>query len=456
MFLISPQSVLDLTMTSPDYITTLLQGGVLDRDSIAYTLHNRKPLITDIDRERLYSRNGTAKQVVDDPAQSTWTQGFSLDDEATNEKLEPIQRVLRRQLPIADGWNRLYGMGCLVLGFNDGRNFAAPVGKATTITWAHAFSRRHIFQIIFDQDKLSPTFGQPQHYLIRAGRPGGPPTGQASLIHADRLLPLVERPMMHPIVGGSALDPVWNDLEDRSSIGWASSEAFYQNASPKFVLKTQRPLTQAQEQQVDQQMSQIRSNVRDVTKMLASMELVPLTKGGDIAKPLEHIIANTLLISDATGMPFSRFFKYHLTSGDALDWANREWFNYISHRQQSFALPVIETLMDRLAKAGIITIEQAQSKVEFSPPGVQTRDDIAKTVRNEAIGLGSAAKVGYVPKDVMKHYEKAPSDMVIPQPAGPNGPNDTGEKGTAAEGKEMASTKNLSRGKPKTPAKKGT
>lgn len=439
--LITNQGVLDLTGATPDYMTQVMEGLFLPRTHEFAATHNRLPHIEDIDREIMYMRNGTARLIIDEPAEHTWAQGFTLNDEKAARTMDRAWRALRQSLPIADRWNRLYGMGFLVLGFNDGKPLSAPLsGNATTLVWAHAFNRSHIDRVVYDKDKLSKTFGQPIAYILRTGRPGERGATATVQVHLDRIIPLIERPQVHPIQGGSWLDPAWNDLEDAASVFWASAQAFYANASPKLILKTMKPLTSEQESSFDSQFRETRTGGRDVMKMLQSMSLEPVVGARDIAAPLERIVSCATALSHATGIPFSRFYTRDLTSKEALAGAAREWFEFLSIRQRGFGTVVVEALLDRFWKAGLITEEQALAKVMWNPPMVLTREDLSRIVRNEAIGWASAGKTGFVPQDLVPYFVPAPAGFVV------DAGQEEAQGDADSEEEERTSTKGLSRG----------
>lgn len=425
--LLTGNGLFDLSQRTPDYMTQMLRGQILPRNHKFVALHNRKRIIVDDERLIMYMRGGPTYVLVDETVFDTWAQGVKFDSEQTQKKFDVLWDTLKPATIVADVWNRVFGMGFVVLGFNDNRALSAPVeqGSATELVWAYGFSRTHIQEILYDENIGSNTFGKPVLYLVRSGRPGADGSGQPIYVHADRVWVHNESPHVHPLNGHSQLDRPWNDLEDSLSVGWASSEAYYGNASPKLLLKTQRPLVAKQEAAVDEQLAQTDSGVRRVIKMLSSMELVPLTGKGDIAKPLEHLIVAYSGLSNASGVPFSRFFRYHITSGDGLDWARREWYEFVSGRQHGYgktALRGPEGLFVKLAHAGLFTKEERHAAFKWLPPRTPTREDIAKYVRNESIGFATAAKAGALHKDMEEHFEKLP-DTYTP-PAGEVTPGD--------------------------------
>lgn len=455
-FLVGNQGILDLTSMSPENAAQLIGTWGLPQTHSFSSLHNRQTVITDPDREIFYTRHGVARMIVDEPARATWKEGFTHPDKKIAEEIDSLWPVIEEAVERGDVWNRLYGGGFVVQGYNDGRPLSAPLGKASDITWAHAFSRKHVEKIEYDRVRGSPTYGLPVIYRLRTSRPGANEGtgGETVAVHADRILPLVERPSVNPLFGGSWLDPSWNDLEDIASLVWANAEAYHANASPKLALKTQRPLTKEQSAEFNRNLTKVRSGVRDVLKMLTTMELVPLNGQNQIPPPLEHVITSYVSLSLATGMPFSWFYQVHITSGEGLDWAARQKYEFIAERQATFGKRVARHWLTRnLAKAGMIDAKAARRAVTWNPPRTQTREDISKNVRNEAIAYASAVKAGgVIPKDLADRFVAAPPEVIafmeklatLGKPAASDG------EGPKAQGEQKsgASTKNQSRGKP--------
>lgn len=457
--IISNQGVLDLSSATPETMGQLVGAYGLPQEHSFATLHNRLKGITDPHREIFYTRHGVARNIVDEPALLTWKEGFSHPVEGVATTIEELWPVIEDAVMRADIWDRLYGSGFVVQGYNDGRPLASSLGKATDITWAHAFSRRHVADIAYDKDPASNTYGQPVIYKLRTSRPGGVDgTGEIVSVHRDRILPLVERPAVNPLLGESCLNVAWNDLEDIASIVWANAEAYYGNASPKLALKTARPLTPDQDAAFNRNISAVRSGVRSVVKMLSTMELIPLNGQNQIPKPLEHAITSYVSLSLATGMPFSWFYQVHITSGDGMEWAERQKFAFITDRQRTFGKKVARHWLGSLAKAGMVDARAARRPVIWNTPRTETREDIAKNARNEAIALAtSVAKTGLIPAQLKDRFVNAPPEviqfmerLITLGKAQPGEKDDkggtTGEKSIQPESQSAASTKNLSRG----------
>jgi len=424
--IVSNEGFRDISPGAPSYMTQMELGNFLPEDHRQSTLHNRKKYITDHDRLLMYMRGGISKVIVDDPAYDTWLNGVSFEDQKLTEVVSKIWPVIEEPLEVADIWAGVFGMGFVILGYNDSQDLAAPVDKADNITWAEGFSRTHIDEILFGNDPNdTSTYRQPRAALIRAGKPGEEGSEQI-LVHADRILFVTRNKHVHPINGGSDLDKPYNDLEDGLGVSWASAESYYAGASPKMLLKTMKPLTTKQDSAIEEQTRQMQSNLRHLIKMLHGMDFTKLTSGADVAKPLEHVVAVFTFLSTSTGIPFSKWFRHHLNGGEAIDWANREWDEYIGNRRRRFGKRIIHRLLGKLAKAKMITDAQAQAIPIWSPPRIMTREDIARIARNEATSIATAAKgAGMIHKELADRFQPlTPEQIAMIKALGPSAEGD--------------------------------
>lgn len=411
--LISNRGFQDLSPGAPDYTTQMQLGAFLPADHRQASLHNRKRVLTDYDRLVMYGRGGITKVIVDDPATDTWLDGVRFEDEALNTVVGKVWPVIEESVEIADIWAGVFGMGFVVLGYNDGKAISEPLDRADDVLWAEGFSRTHITEVIYDNVVGSPTYREAKALRIRVGKPGEDGGSEESIVHCDRILFITRNKHIHPFIGGSDLDKPFNDLEDGLGIAWANAESYYSGASPKMVLKTMRPLTKPQEQQVDQQLKEMQSNLRQLAKMLHSMDLQKLTSGADVAKPLEHVVAVFTFLAASTGVPFSKWVKHHLSAGDALDWANREWDEFIGKRRRRFGNRVVRRLLLNLSKAGMVEKAKVLLKPIWTSPRTVTREDTGRTARNESTAVATSVQgAGMVHKELAGHFIPVPPETL--------------------------------------------
>jgi hypothetical protein len=203
----------------------------------ARTYKTFQTVISKDDLQYLYKRCDIAANAVDVPANDIFSKWFKIQSSINT--LPPELELLDQRLHTKDifleayRYCRLYGLGIVVLGLADDQPLDKPVGNVTGIDYLRAYSSREIYRIEWDEDPQSATFGQIKDYVITLKKRI---TSEAKIIHASRIIHVMEKTIEKSPWGISVLEPGYDLFQILKNTDWSAGEAYFQQASPLFVL----------------------------------------------------------------------------------------------------------------------------------------------------------------------------------------------------------------------------
>jgi phage-related protein (TIGR01555 family) len=237
------------------------------------------------DLKYLYQREGLATNAVDVPANdafSKWFEVRSYSDSAKqieNKTLEDAIWKLNRDLNVrsrfleAYVYCRLYGLGLVVIGLKDSTgDMSKKPQNVTGVDYLVALSAAEVKEIHFDENPKSPTYGEIDHYTLRIKSKSGE---QNKDIHASRVIHVMQKTLEKSPWGLSILEPAFDLFEVLKNIDWSSGEAYYQNASPLYVLTYKGHPSAEDLGQAEEDMKEIRVTSRYIKPESWELSTVP-------------------------------------------------------------------------------------------------------------------------------------------------------------------------------------
>lgn len=264
----------------------------------------------------MYERGGIANTVVAKVAKACWrdiptlTVGDDNNTIAGDEIVKLKNTGLFNAFERADILNRIGQYSVLFIGVQDENEFRDPICNGGEIEdlYFNIYNEDGIEIVEWDTDPVSERYGLPIRYQLQivdldTQSKLSPPV-KPVIVHYTRVVHLAEGSLENPIVGSSALQPVWDALIDKNKVRGGAAEAFFRNALQKFGLIADKEASfdnstegkAALEDEVEAFSNNMKSFMR-----LKNMDLQPIQPA--IASPREAFDVAVEEISGQTGIP---------------------------------------------------------------------------------------------------------------------------------------------------------
>ncbi|MGR4047923.1 DUF1073 domain-containing protein [Kosakonia cowanii] len=344
---------------------------------------------------RAYERNAVAYAAVHKLLESCWIDNPTIIDgeeakEATKttDWEKAVTKMLKKHWPKikdADRRNLVGRYSALLIQFRDGREWSEPVDRVVVARKKD----KAIVKLIpawesqvkpgnFDTDTLSETYGQPVSYNFNEQPVGddgtyGPVRGVT--VHPERIIILCEGSEDENMLSGVPfLRAGYNKLLDLEKVSGGSAEGFLKNASRQigiaFDKETDMKAIQAQAEKagfkdvgeaLNEKMSRFNKGT-DAAVALQAGQLSVLSVAAADPKPTWEVTANEFAAS--IQCPFTILFGQQ-TGRLASDEDKTDWAKRCNGRRWGFMSSVIETLLERFWKLGVID-EPASGEVTLA------------------------------------------------------------------------------------------
>jgi hypothetical protein len=355
-----------------------------------------------------YKRIGYAR-AVNLVARSCWRDGASLfegplivDGERQDPKpvMEEEMKKLRKQgiyrgLEKADTLNRIGSFSILFVGVPGGKA-NEPVqnenGRIEDVYFS-AYSQQSVTINKYDDNPESPRYGLPVEYTITPGKQVNNQSGCTSTTtdtrktfnaHWTRVVHLAEGALDNEIEGLSALEPIYDALNNLQKTSFSASESFWRNCMTKFVTLYEndgKKLTDTQKDTLDTAAKAFANEQQQFYNVKGAKDV----KFSDTNVPDPQSSVDTLLkeISAATGIPIRI-----LTGEGAGQLAGNEdkaSFNQlISDRQQQWCNLWLSSTLDILTAAGVIGEVPEDTFFHWPAPKAMDEETESKVRLNNA------------------------------------------------------------------------
>jgi len=202
-----------------------------------------------------------------------------------------------------------------------------------------------------ENDPASPNFGRPVLYKIKAGRKiettRGSPSVPDVLVHASRVIHMVEDLVEDQVYGVPRLMPIWNTLDDLEKVSGGSAEAFWLTAVRGIVAKVDNDFQFDTEQQRKAVETAIADFTHKMSRWIMPQGFDVQSLANEVAKPAEHFDMLIAEIAGATGIP-QRILLGSERGSLASEQDTANWNSRIMARQAQYAEPVVlRPLIDR-------------------------------------------------------------------------------------------------------------
>lgn len=310
----------------------------------------------------LYERCDIAGTTIDTPARDVWSKGFKIkviDEKGGEIQDSPLEKEIYRlnkehkilaAFEEAHRYSRLFGLGIVVMGLADGKEIINPVDQAQDLSFVRAFSDMEIDKINFDKKPESKTFGNIETYDISIAGD----TQTKFSVHQDRVIHVMEKTILKSARGISVLKGPFDLFQILKNTDWSAGEAYYQNASPLFVLTWEGeevpPLEEKERMKSDIEDFHVKKRII----MPAAYKLEAIQGSGQLPNPGN--VWNPIIerISGAVGLPKQILLG---TSAGALASGEtnlQQYYKDVAGDQVTFAEPLLIDFYTRLQRWGVL------------------------------------------------------------------------------------------------------
>ncbi len=334
-------------------------GGLRDY----YAIFGYKRILTANDFLGKYGRQDIASRVIDAPPNAVWTNPPLIKD---NDEMQAAwnkvaaEHELWNKMQRVDRLARLNSFSLLLFGFAGGGSMESPLrtGGKKELIYIRPVAGRTVTEIEFDDNVKSPRFGLPNKYKIEFDNPtdrGNTRTGartrrqRAVIVHASRVVHVVENPLEDSVFGEPIMEKVYNLLDDLLKVAGGTPEVFWLTANRGMQADIDSDLdidpadAKALAEEIEEYQHQLRRVIKTRgVKMNVLETTMPMPK-----ETFEMLIG---LLSGTTGIP-----RRILLGSEAGQLASEQdranWAERIDERRDLFAEPHVLNPTARLLQA---------------------------------------------------------------------------------------------------------
>jgi hypothetical protein len=316
-----------------------------------------------------YERGGVAETIMETFPDATWGGGCELiedpdPDTETNFELAAAELFRRydlwnklRRADILSGFGR-YGV-ILIGARGDLKSPLPDLSGKDALLYFTPLAEDNAKIHSFVDDVSNPRFGRPEYYQLTLGtsidgNPGlfnkvGTPSPE---VHWTRVIHLAEGKLDNEIFGKPRLRAVWNYLDDLLKVVGGGAEASWKRMDPGMHLDVdaEADLTPEDEDRMDEELEDFRHNM---TRVLRTRGTKVNLLSAPVAGFGPNVTSIMSLISATTKIP-----QRILTGSERGELAStqdrKNWSDRVMSRRESFALPIIHDLIDRLIDKGAL------------------------------------------------------------------------------------------------------
>lgn len=350
----------------------------------------------------LYLRCDIAGTAIDTPARDVWSKGFkikAIDEKGGEIQDSPLEKAiyqLNKEHKIlaafeeAHRYSRLFGLGIVVMGLADGKKIKESVDKAQSLSFVRAFSDMEIDELKFDKIRMSEHFGKIETYDISIA--GDIQTKFSA--HRDRVVHVMEKTKLKNARGISVLEGPFDLFQVLKNTDWSAGEAYYQNASPLFVLtwEGEEVPPKDEKEQMKTDIEDLHAKKRIIMPAAYKLEAIQgsgqLPDPGNVWGPIIKRIAGAVNIPEQILLGTS---AGALASGET---NLQQYYKDIAGVQVTFAEPLLVDFYTRLQRWGILP--EGRFEIEWASLWQMSERDTAiidyRKMQRGVLALGSAQR----------------------------------------------------------------
>lgn len=386
-----------------------------------YATFGWKKALTHEDFVRKYKRGGVARRIVNAFPDAMWSDPPIISgDDAFNKAWQDVLSVsVFAGLQKLDKLCRLGKFAVLVVGLDDGKSLdtpVSPVRDASTplrkITYLQAYPEGAVTIESWEEDPRSSRYGLPKMYSVDPGlftmqALSGINTQTTSMsrltsfkVHWTRVLHVAENALESPVLGASALESVYNDLDDLEKISGGSAEVFWLNSRQGMHVDVDKEmeLKPGDQEALSEEIDEYTHNLRRVIRTRG----VKVTNlGSDYLDPSGVYDVSLSNIAAGTGIPkrvLSGSEAGQLASQqDRANWANRVDERIAEYGNPTVLMPFLRLLIDArvLPQPSQLTITWPDAFKMNPLERAQTSAQMARSAANLAKTLFTVEQINH-------------------------------------------------------------
>lgn len=357
----------------------------------------------------LYKHVGLYRVIVDKPAQDIWDQGWNLDLEPPDPRLEAdVEDVDRRAgikqaLKRATIWARRDGKAYIILRLRDGTGDPSlqPRGVRGVVK-AQPVPRHRVTDVRFAVE--GDRAGEPEAYqVLRKNRGNG--TDEPTWYHWQRVIQVIQHPDEDDDDEGiSVLSWQLRDSQSFENVKWGAAESYYRYGAPLYAVHIDKEVSFDPDEDgkaLETKLDALRNNhTQKAWFKGATIEAV--TGSSRINEPGPYGALFMDALAGGAQIP-----KRELTGSEAgalasAGWDEKRYFNHILNDREDFGEPLIRSWYRRLDEWGLQTGLTARLRAITWPPHLElSEDELSQVMIRVGASLRSFAAVGLpAPLDV--------------------------------------------------------
>jgi hypothetical protein len=309
-----------------------------------------------------YKRQGIARRINNAYPNATWNCDVSIyeTEKDTETKFETILQEMTKRLRLFHYFkrvDRITGIGkygCLVIGFDDGKEAHEPVENPKGVLYVKPYKENQITIEEFEEDTTNERYGKPLMYKIKSKANVNKKTASSDkLVHWSRVIHVVDGCEDDDVYGVPRLEAVYNNLQNIETLSGGSTEMFWKGGFPGVAFEMDAGATVTSEVAKDMK-AQVEEYMHSLRRYLSlqGVKANPLTP--QVASPKAPFEMELTLISIASEIP-KRILEGSERGELASSQDAQAWNERVHERRKDYAEPVIiRQFIDRLIEVGIL------------------------------------------------------------------------------------------------------
>lgn len=367
---------------------------------------------------RLYEEVGVFSAVVDQWAEDTWSEGWTLDtkDERWAKEAARLddEVCIGEAFTDADRWHIVHGASLIYFNLEDatGDRTQEPRGVQRVLR-TQTVTRPSIGQPVVDDDEDSDRNGEVALWRVRLRGHG------MDLVHHGRVLHVRERPRENdPVNGIARARRILDDVLGYENLKWATYESYWQRAAPYLVAQVNpnARMNPTKAAKIKDEIDKLQSGI--IQKVLAdSFELKALNGASGLVNPKSYwdVAADSISVS-------ARIPK-HIVFGSAsgqLASSTEDTSRYYGRvsRRQGWATKLLLQWYELAAEWGLLPPVPDDLVIRFQSLDEPTFKEVLEVELLRAQALEKYRLTEYAPPQQVVDYEPgtAPPGPEPPRP----------------------------------------
>jgi SPP1 gp7 family putative phage head morphogenesis protein len=366
---------------------------------------------------RLYKQDGTFSRVVDQIAEDTWGEGWTLStkSEAWSKQAYALDERLqvRASMELTDKWHLIGGTALLYLYLDAaGEPWREPKSVAD-VFHLKAVPRTRIREAKLGDDPHDERFDRVRAYVLNKNM-GGQMT-----VHWQRVLEFRQYPDPDSEWEGISIGSrIHDDVRMKRNVEWAAVTAYGQRSAPLLVIqiKDGAQLGDADIDAMDEELGKLQAHV--IQHVIAeNFEVKAITGTAQLPDPMSWWLMAIRSLAVTTGIPA------HIIAGMATGELassqedTRRWHARVSRRQENFGKPLLVEWYRRLSEWGLLPPVPDDLEVVWAPLGEPTAKEAMEIEELRARTMQTHRNAGTKPPAHLVDYtaSEPPLSKLPPQ-----------------------------------------